>query len=86
MCWNIIFLIKYYCKNNAGSVQSINDAGFEMYLNPDLKIAGFKSGFGFEQFWGSGFGFGFGFDLDLKLPDLCPSLIPTNLKKALIIS
>ncbi len=76
-------LIKYYCKNNAG-IQSINDAGFEMdFKNPDLKIAGFKSGFGFEQFWDSGFGFGFGFemlggfgfDLDLRLLDLCPSLV-----------
>ncbi len=54
-----------------------------MDLNPDLKIAGFKSRFGFEQFWGNGFGFGFGFemlrgfgfDLDLKLSDLCQSLI-----------
>ncbi len=57
-----------------------------MDLNPDLKIAGFKSGFGFEQFWDSGFGFGFGFemlggfgfDLDLSFPDLCPSLMVTN--------
>ncbi len=58
-----------------------------MDLNPDLKIAGFKFRFGFEQFWAVDLDLKCWVDLDLRLPDLCPPLVLTvNIDKDIIIS